>query len=793
MPEFFKIPLGLTIDEVSKNRKQHGSYKRVRKAKYFPFILFNSFFSLFNLILYGLILILFVFGEFSNITVIFLLNVSYSIILLIQKSKFYKSIENSENKSHLQQNVLRQIGQRNQLNSIKISQIVVGDVIYLEGESEVIFNGEIIAQDYALFNESIVNGRSDLIDKNINDHVFANSTLISGRCFYKVTTLKSFNHISHIDLFSYFKDISNGVRYIAYSLLLILGIILIFTFELTISEDGNLNFGASITSLVPQCILFVYIISLFISLKKANKNNVLIKRFNALEALSATDVLCMDKTGTLTKNKLRVKYIFPLNQKTKERDILLLASLVNNLSDKNKSVVALIDYLKDIPGYSSLKKIKEIPSTNERRASICVFDEFSLIMGDPNILLPIDHHILKNVEKFRNESYRVFIFGSYGEEKKFNPLSLIVIEDSVRDEIASELFNLTKNPIELKILSGDLDFPVMSIASKLQSGFDSKAISGSELTNLNDMELERASMLHNVFSQLTQFQKKVIVLVLKKKNLNITMLGDGYNDILALKEANLGMTMKDSPGAIKVSSDLIFESNNFAYLNQLFEDGKILSTKINNIFNLYLCKNLSLMALIAFTSIIGFGYLFDPKQIALADFLVLEIPALILSFTDKSQKKMTFGKTVILSAKISVMNIFILISGFEIFKLENLSTDMMRSAMLILSIVIGMVNIILIYNDKYLLKQIADDELVILTVGGIFVFLVCDMTIPIIRDYFGLIPLSIFNFILVILLSIFGMFLYIILSDLKRVSGAYNNFFKLTPIDSKIFNSNSIN
>ena len=168
MPEFFKIPLGLTIDEVSKNRKQHGSYKRVRKAKYFPFILFNSFFSLFNLILYGLILILFVFGEFSNITVIFLLNVSYSIILLIQKSKFYKSIENSENKSHLQQNVLRQIGQRNQLNSIKISQIVVGDVIYLEGESEVIFNGEIIAQDYALFNESIVNGRSDLIDKNIS-------------------------------------------------------------------------------------------------------------------------------------------------------------------------------------------------------------------------------------------------------------------------------------------------------------------------------------------------------------------------------------------------------------------------------------------------------------------------------------------------------------------------------------------------------------------------------------------------------------------------------------------------
>lgn len=455
----------------------------------------------------------------------------------------------------------------------------------------------------------------------------------------------------------------------------------------------------------------------------------------------------------------------------------LLKTLLRDTTQKNKLNLALENYLQNVHP-QDMKKIKEIPFSSDRKYSAVVYKDQTLVLGAPEILLEKNSQEFKQVAEFTKQSFRVVTFGlikgQYTErndiKKEFHPLSVIAIDDPIRPDSAGTLQALTKENIEYRIISGDSPDTVTSIARKINPKYPAKAISGEELDKLAGDDLEKAIMDHNIFARIKPQQKQLIIRVLKKYQLFTIMIGDGVNDVLALKESDLGVAMNAGSTMAKDVADVVLVNNSFASLPVLLYEGRRIITNIQTIANIYLMKNISSIASILMLGFIGLRFPFNPKHVELSSLLIIGIPSFVLAFekhTFSTNNEGFIKRLLLFSGIVGFGNAIIYTITYTYFDIVSEKLFYSRSMLLAVVFFLGINNIILIYLQHYKFKEIFKRKLVTGLLAVLFVLFAISLIVPQISEFFDISKISIIDLLITFFLCILGSALIAIV--LKRL------------------------
>lgn len=428
----------------------------------------------------------------------------------------------------------------------------------------------------------------------------------------------------------------------------------------------------------------------------------------------------------------------------------LLKRFASDITQKNKTINAIESFLKDVEPESSLEKVSEIPFSSERKFSACIYKKESLILGAPEILLNKGSKLFSQIQSYTNQAYRVVIFGildqALNTAADFNPdqltpLLMIILEDPIREEAYSTLKTLNDNNIEYRIISGDSTETVSAIAKNINQNFLVKAISGSEIDQLSPDKLEQTILNRNVFSRIRPQQKQLIIKILKKHHLFTVMIGDGVNDVLALKESDLGIAMNNGSSMAKNVADVVLLNSSFATLPVILAEGRKILTNIQTIANIYLIKNISSIAAILMLGFIGLRFPFDPKHVEIASFLVIGVPSFVLAFDNHNFGLSDEGflkRLILFSSVVGFTNSVVYTLLYTYYELASDKIFYSRSILLTAVVFLGILNIILIYLQHYSISQIFQKRLVSLMLSGILLAFLLSITLIPIRQFFDI-------------------------------------------------------
>lgn len=446
----------------------------------------------------------------------------------------------------------------------------------------------------------------------------------------------------------------------------------------------------------------------------------------------------------------------------------LLKTYLRDISQKNKVNIALENFIPNTKSIVSLKKKNEIPFSSERKYSACVYDDITLVLGAPEMLLRIGNDAFKIVDVYTRQAYRVLAFGRIkgqfsphkGDIKKvFEPLGIIALDDPIREETPDTLNQLTKEGIEYRIISGDSPDTVRAIAKKINNNYSVQAISGEELGKLEGEDQEKAILGHNIFARIKPHQKQLIVRTLKKKKLFTIMIGDGVNDVLALKESDLGVAMNAGSSMAKDVADVVLLNNSFSTLPILLYEGRKIITNIQTIAYIYLMKNISAITSILMLGFIGLRFPFDPKHVELSSILIIGLPSLVLAFEKHKFSTTDEGfiqRLLIFSGIVGFGNALIYTMLYTYYDLTSDRLFYSRTMLLACVIFLGINNLILIYLQHYTLSEILKRKILlglILTILSLFLVFI---NISAIRNFFEIIPISFIDLLLSFFFSALG-------------------------------------
>ncbi len=446
----------------------------------------------------------------------------------------------------------------------------------------------------------------------------------------------------------------------------------------------------------------------------------------------------------------------------------LLKTFLRDVTQKNKMNETLEKYLNDTPSIESMKIISEIPFSSARKYSACIYKDTTLVLGAPEMLLEKNAKAYNLVDTYTQQSYRVVTFGKvdgqYKEadgdiKKKFHVLLIIAIDDPIREETPGTLSQLIKEHIQYRIISGDSADTVSAIAKKINKDYPANAISGDELAELKGNELAKAILEHNIFARIKPQQKQEIVRTLKKNKLFTIMIGDGVNDVLALKESDLGVAMNGGSSMAKDVADVVLLNNSFSTLPLLLYEGRRIITNIQTIANIYLIKNVSSIAAILMLGFIGLRFPFDPKHVELASFLIIGVPSFVLAFEKHNFSTTDEGfirRLLLFSGIIGFGNAIMFTILYTSYDVTSPILFYSQSILLTSFIFTGLNNIILIYLQHYSIGEIIKRKIVVGLLSGIFfIFIVC-LSIPQIRDFFDIRNIAFIDLIISFCLSAIG-------------------------------------
>ncbi len=460
----------------------------------------------------------------------------------------------------------------------------------------------------------------------------------------------------------------------------------------------------------------------------------------------------------------------------------LLATFVRSVSQKNKTIETIEKTLSETKPYDDLTKVDEIPFSSERKYSACIFGDLTLIIGAPEVLLSQSSTVLRQVQKFTEEALRVVVFGYIdGRLKKnesnlaklFKPLSMVVFEDPIRPEIEKILAELSKSNIEFKIISGDSPQTVVAIANKVIKNFKATAITGDELANLDKEAFAAAVLKNNVFSRIKPAQKQAIVRVLRSKKISTAMIGDGANDVLAIRESDLGIAMNAGSPMAKDVADIILLDNSFGVLPTILNESKRIVTNIQNIANIFLVKNISSILTILILGYLGLRFPFDPRHTELTGDLIVGVPSFMLAF---DRHKTTISKEgfiprlLLFSGIVGFVNAILQTVVYVYYDLADIGLNFPKTMLLVTVIFLGCNTVILIYMQYYSIAEIIRKKVIIFTFALILIQFVGAMLIPFAKSFFRIDQIGFRDLAISFFVSIIGLLVsYIILKNYNLI------------------------
>lgn len=637
---------GLTEEQIE-IRKNQGLNNIVenKNVKTYKNIFFSNIFTFFNLLCFLVSGALIAVGAFSNLVfmVIILCNIAIGII---QEIKAKKTIQ----KISLVSTPVAQVTRGGKIMEIAINDVVLDDIIHFSLGKQICADSIVLDGEVEV-NESLLTGESAAVKKKKGDLLLSGSFIVSGKCVALVNRVGNYNYSA--TLAAKAKQYTKPKSELLYSLKLIIKLIAIIIVPLAIlmyynnlEQLANLpeavkKTAGSVIGMIPAGMFLLTSLALAVGVIKLAKKRTLVQDLYSIEMLARADVLCLDKTGTITDGTMKVQTVLQLESDLPNTIPEIMGSLLTALDDNNQTSRAMATYF----GYSKeLVQQTILPFSSSRKYSGATFKNGdTYAFGAPEFVLKNkDNNVEKVVKQYASKGFRVLLLvkciGEIDGDKlplKRIPIAIIVIEDHIREDAAETIKWFRENGVQIKIISGDNPITVSEVSKRV--GVD-KADMFISLEGLNEQQVIEAAGKYTVFGRVSPEQKLILVKTLKNKGHKVAMTGDGVNDILALKEADCSIAMASGSEAARHVSNLVLLDSNFSSMPSVVAEGRRVVNNIQKSSSLFLMKTMFTILITIMCLIASIQYPFNTNQILMLEYTVIGIPSFMLALQPNSEK-----------------------------------------------------------------------------------------------------------------------------------------------------------
>ncbi|MDK8728088.1 HAD-IC family P-type ATPase [Corynebacterium amycolatum] len=555
--------------------------------------------------------------------------------------------------------------------------VVLDDLIEVGPGDQIVVDGILrYASDVAV-DESSLTGESDAVDKSVGDMVYSGSSVVVGSARYQATKVGKEAYAAKLaaeaNKFTLtdsqlFRGINKILTYISW-ILIPVGALAIYTQLFVAGDDFNdalLGMVATLVPMVPEGLVLMTTIAFALGVVRLGRHRVLVNELPAIEGLARVDTVCVDKTGTLTENAMQLVEVDIVSGDGTSRDEVDSALIdLCKLDDRpNATARALLEGLADAGGVVKHEQTKTRPFTSANKWSALTYHGGATwVFGAPDVLVDDFAVGMQKARELMEEGLRVLLLArtSVGEddlpggalrksgEVELEPVALVVLGQKVRSDAADTVAYFYEEGVEVKVISGDNDRSVGAVARELEMEGANNPVDASELPASRDdgseakpteIRNEFADIVESrqIFGRVTAENKRDMVHALQSRGHHVAMTGDGVNDVLALKAANLGVAMGDGAPATRSVAQLVLLDNRFAVMPMIVAEGRRVIGNIERVANLFLTKTIYSVVLALAVGLWGMDYPFEPIHVTITGWFTIGIPAFVLSLAPNLER-----------------------------------------------------------------------------------------------------------------------------------------------------------
>ena len=663
-------------------------------------IIRSNVFTYFNLVFTVLAALLILVGSFKNLTFLPII-IGNTLIGIVQELRSKKVLDklNMLNAPHTK--AIRD-GREVMIDS---DELVKDDIVIFEAGNQIPADA-IIIEGTVSVNESLLTGEADEVAKSVDDELMSGSFIVSGTCKARLDKVGKESYISQLTLEATKtkkKEQSEMIRSLD-KLVKGIGIVLIpigtimviqqyFFIEATFQKSIE-GMVAAVLGMIPEGLYLLASIALVVSTMRLAKQKVLLHDMKCIETLARVDVLCVDKTGTITVPEMEVSGFKLLESKDKDECFWLLSDFVTAMANDN----ATMDAMKKFFDGKDVKEADEVFSfSSAYKYSAAVFGEENYVLGAPEFILKESYeNYAEKIEEYTDKGYRVVVFGKYegkltGEALKspVTPLCFVFLSNAIRAGAENTFAYFARCGVELKVISGDNPRTVSEISIKAGIENADRYIDASTLHSYDD--IYDAIQEYTVFGRVTPEQKRLFVQALQEQGRTVAMTGDGVNDVLALKDADCSVAMASGSDAASNVAQIVLLDSDFSRMPSVVLEGRRVVNNIQRSASLFLVKNIFSLLMALMAMIFVWQYPLEPSQISLVGAFTIGIPSFILAMEpNRNRIRGHFLTNVFLKALPAGLTTFIVMGGFVFFCYEfNVDTTHLSSASTVIMAIVG--------------------------------------------------------------------------------------------------------
>ncbi len=589
---------------------------------------------------------------------------------------------------------------------ISADKLVLDDVVEFTAGSQIPADAKVIDGELQV-NESLITGESDEITKRAGDQLLSGSFVVSGKAYARLEKVGKDSYISKLTLQatkSKKGEQSEMIRSLDY-LIMVMGIIIIpigialfvqsFIYNEGTLHDSITGMVAAIIGMIPEGLYLLSSVAMAVSSVRLAQKKVLIHDMKCIETLARVNVLCVDKTGTITEPGMHVYEVELLDGVDEDATTKILADVVRAQNRDNATMEALQVHFTENGGMHA-KEVFSFSSETKFSGAI-MEDGKSYVIGAPEFVLRSQfEEYQEQIAEYSSKGYRVLVFGEYEGTLTKKPLTepvvpmgFVMLANPIRKGAKETFTYFAENEVEIKVISGDNPLTVSVIAKEAGIANAERYVDASVLKTKSDYY--NAVEEYTVFGRVTPNQKRMLVQALKAHKKTVAMTGDGVNDVLALKDADCSVAMASGSDAASNVSQLVLLDSDFSRMPSVVAEGRRVVNNIERTAALYIVKNIFSMLLAVFSVILLLDYPLEPTQVSLISMFTIGIPSFILALEpNKNPIRGHFLTNVLVKALPAGLTDFIVVSGLVIFCREfSVDLDCLSTSCTILVAIVG--------------------------------------------------------------------------------------------------------
>jgi cation-transporting ATPase E len=668
---------GLTDEEV-RQRVEEGLTNRadISTDKTTKEIVISNVFTYFNLIFLVITILLIMVGSFRNLTFLPII-IGNTVIGIVQEIRAKKTLEKMSLLNAPHADVIR----NGSVKQISTDELVKDDVILLTAGKQICADAVVISGNIQV-NESLLTGEADEVEKTEGSTLMSGSFVVSGECYARLEKVGNESYISKLSLEAksmggkeqseMIRSINLIVKWVGIVIIPI-GLILFWQSHFVNGESITKSVTstvAAIIGMIPEGLYLLTTVALALSTMKLARKKVLLHDMKSIETLARVDVLCVDKTGTITEPDMKLKEIFLCKNSgadgtqtalTLDELKSLILDYANASVDNNATMLALKAYAADAltNNTSALHRtaVSQQAFSSSLKYGSVTFSDGTYLLGAPEFIMHEDFaRIEEEIIPYADKGDRVLLFARYDGENVENgingsvtPLGFVALANPIRENAVKTFEYFKSQGVAIKVISGDNPRTVSRIA--IQAGIESAESFVDAATLDTEDKIADAVNKYTVFGRVTPKQKKQLVKALQAKGHTVAMTGDGVNDILAMKDADCSVAMASGSEAAAQAAQVVLLDSDFAHMPDVVYEGRRVVNNIQRSASLFLVKNIFSLLLSMFSVILMVTYPLEPAQVSLISMFTIGVPGFLLALEqNKDRIKGHFITNVMLKA-----------------------------------------------------------------------------------------------------------------------------------------------